>query len=60
VIPLMRAAAEELGRLERKLALDIGCGAGRHAIPLMRVIGHGPESLVPGVCAFRGRRHHRP
>jgi SAM-dependent methyltransferase len=34
---LIRVAAEELSRLERGLAVDIGCGAGRNAIPLARI-----------------------
>lgn len=34
---LMRVAADELERLKRGLAIDIGCGAGRNAVPLARL-----------------------
>jgi len=34
---LMRVAADELDRLKRGLVVDIGCGAGRNAVPLARM-----------------------
>lgn len=54
---LMRVAADELKRLERGLAVDIGCGAGRNAVPLARqgweVIGL--DLSWPMVAAAAGR-----
>ena len=54
---LMRVAADELKRLERGQAVDIGCGAGRNAVPLARqgweVIGL--DLSWPMVAAAAGR-----
>jgi SAM-dependent methyltransferase len=56
---LMRLAAEELGQLERGLAVDIGCGAGRNALPLARMGWEvvGIDLSWPMLAAAAGRGH---
>src|SRR6478735_5713029 len=55
---LMRFAQKELQRSQRARALDVGCGAGRNAVPLARlgwtVIG--TDLSWPMLCAAAARR----
>ena len=56
---LMRYAEEELGRAEHKRVLDLGCGAGRNAVPLAglgwEVVGIDLSSPMLGAAAQRAR-----
>jgi SAM-dependent methyltransferase len=58
----MRFAHDELQRLGRGRALDIGCGAGRNAIPLASlgwtVLGVDLSLPMVKAAAERGRRDH--
>jgi len=58
----MRFAAEELERSMNGRVLDIGCGAGRNALPLARLGWHvlGTDLSWPMLCAAANRTHeHR-
>lgn len=54
---LMRVAAVEFGRSEGRRVLDIGCGAGRNAIPLASLGWDvvGIDMSVPMLCAAKQR-----
>ena len=56
---LMTFAEEELKRSVGGRALDIGCGAGRNAIPVARLGWHvvGTDLSWPMLCAAANRTH---
>src|SRR5579864_4599807 len=55
---LMKFAQQELQRSQRTRALDIGCGAGRNAVPLARLgwTVVGTDLSWPMLCAAATRR----